>query len=188
MSKKDNKLKNEEKLAEASASADKKNIQEENSLSRAELAKQNQEYLAGWQRAKADYINLKKETDEIIGKLRQMVRADLFIEFLPFWQNLTTAISHIPKDLISSDWAQGFIHIQRQIDDWLNKNGVKKVKTIGEKFDFNKHEAVGTVWDEKIAPDEIVEEKSVGYEYEGQVLIHPKVVVNTLPTDSKTDN
>ena len=150
-----------------------------------ELTRQNQEYLAGWQRAKADYLNLKKETDEIIGKLRQVVRAELLVEFLTYWQNLTTAISHIPKDLTANDWAQGFIHSQRQIEDWLKNNGVKKMETIGEKFDYTKHEAVEIVWDEKIAPEEIVAEKSVGYEYEDQVLIHPRVVVNTQTADEK---
>lgn len=180
MSKKNNLTKQEQ--AESVVQDDKHVMAD---LNTAELTKQNQEYLAGWQRAKADYLNLKKETDEIIGKLRQVVRAELFVEFLPYWQNLTTAISHIPKDLTTSDWAQGFIHSQRQIEDWLNTNGVKKINTIGEKFDYQKHEAVETVWDEKIPPEEIVAEKSVGYEYEGQVLIHPRVVVNSLPSDKE---
>lgn len=181
MSKKNN-LPNEKKHNETAASEDN---QVDNDLNDDELTRQNQEYLAGWQRAKADYINLKKETDEIIGKLRQVVKAELLVEFLTYWQNLTTAISHIPKDLVASDWAQGFIHSQRQIEDWLKNNGVKKIETIGKKFDYTKHEAVETVWDEKIAPEEIVAEKSVGYEHEGQVLIHPRVVVNTKPTDKK---
>ncbi len=153
-----------------------------------ELTKQNQEYLAGWQRAKADYLNLKKETDEIIGKLRGAVRAEVFIEWLPYWQNLTTAISHIPGDLKNTDWAQGFEHIQRQIEDWLNNNDVKKIKTVGEKFDYTKHEAVETVWDENVAVDEIVAEKSAGFEYQGQVLIHPRVVVNTPPAENNLYN
>lgn len=161
-----------------------KNLELEN-LTTADLTKQNQEYLAGWQRAKADYMNLKKETDETIGKLRQVVRAELFVEFLPYWQNLNTAISHIPKDLVATDWAQGFVHSQRQIEDWLKNNGVKKMKTIGEKFDYTKHDAVETVWDEKFAADEIVAEKSAGYEYEGQVIIHPRVVVNTPPVSQE---
>ncbi len=148
-----------------------------------ELTQQNQEYLAGWQRAKADYLNLKKESDEIIAKLRSAVRAEIFLEWLPYWQNLITAIAHIPVDLKDTDWAQGFIHIQRQIESWLLEHGVKKIKTVGEKFDYELHEAVETVWDEQVATDEIVQEKSPGFEYQGQVIIHPKVVVNT-PTDT----
>jgi molecular chaperone GrpE len=150
-----------------------------------ELAKKNQEYLAGWQRAKADYLNLKKETDEIIGKLRQVTRAEFFVEFLPYWQNLTTAIAHIPADLQTTDWAQGFKHSQRQIEDWLKDSKIKKIETVGEKFDYSKHEAVETVWDEKKSNGEIIEEKLAGYEYDGQVIIHPKVVVNIPLKDKK---
>lgn len=183
MTKKIDSINDDKKDEIADKSAELKADEKPDDLSTADLTRQNQEYLAGWQRAKADYINLKRETDEMIGKLRQIVRGELFIEFLPYWQNFVTAIKHIPKDLLEADWVQGFIHTQRQIEDWLDKNGVKKMKTVGEKFDYNKHEAVETVWDEKVAVDEIVAEKSAGYEYDGQVLIHPRVVVNTLPTN-----
>jgi molecular chaperone GrpE len=152
-----------------------------------DLQQQNQEYLAGWQRAKADYLNLKKETDDIIGNLRKSISTDLFVEFLSLWQHILTAIAHIPEDLKNTDWAQGFRHSQKQIEHWLEDNGITRIYTLGEKFNYEKFEAVDTVWDVTKPPDIVVSERAPGYERQGNVIVHPKVVVNTAPTDEIPD-
>jgi len=148
-----------------------------------DLQQQNQEYLAGWQRAKADYLNLKKETDDIIGNLRHSISTDLFVEFLSLWQHMLSAIGHIPEDLKNTDWAQGFIHSQKQIEHWLKSNGITRIHTIGEKFDYEKFDAVDTIWDATKPPDIVLSERAPGYERQGSVIFHPKVVVNTAPAD-----
>jgi molecular chaperone GrpE len=153
----------------------------------AELESKNLEYLAGWQRAKADYINLKKETDELIGNLRHSVKTELFIEFLSLWQHLLTAIEHIPENDKQTDWAQGFMHSRSQVENWLKDNGILRMKTLGQKFDYQKYDAVDTVWDASKPPDIIVAERAPGYERNGKVIIHPKVVVNTPPVKPVED-
>lgn len=148
-----------------------------------DLQQQNQEYLAGWQRAKADYLNLKKETDDIISNLRNSISTDLFVEFLSLWQYMLSAIGHIPEDLKKTDWAQGFMHSQKQIEQWLKSNGITRMHAVGEKFDYEKFDAVDTIWDATKPPDIVVSERAPGYERQGNVIMHPKVVVNTPPVD-----
>ena len=152
-----------------------------------DLEEKNIEYLAGWQRAKADYINLKKETDGIIGNLRQSVKTEVFVEFLNIWQNILTAIEHIPEKDKQTDWAQGFMHSRSQVRNWLKENGIVQMKTIGQKFDYQKYDAVDTVLDKTKPPEVIVSERAPGYERNGEVIIHPKVVVNTEPEEQIED-
>ena len=66
--------------------------------------------------------------------------------------------------------------IHRQLLGLLEKEGVKRIATVGERFDPHKHEAVAQVErDDGTADDAIVEEVQVGYTMHGKV-IRPAIV------------
>lgn len=106
------------------------------------LEKKNQEYLAGWQRAKADYLNLKKESEKKYQDLIKFANAGLIMEILPVLDNFKLAIAHIPEDQRGLDWVIGIMHIKKQLEDFLKNLGIEEIKTVGEKFNPEFHEAV----------------------------------------------
>jgi len=132
------------------------------------------EYLAGWQRAKADYENLKKETEMKMGELSGFVKAGLLSDLIPILDNFSKAVEHVPEEQKNEGWVVGIFHIKKQMEDFLNTHGLEKIKTVGEKFDHNLHDAVGKEEGEK---DIILKEVSSGYKLNGQVIMPAKVIV-----------
>jgi len=74
--------------------------------------KKAEENLDGWKRAKADYINLKKESEKRFGEFAQYANAALIIEILPILDHFKESEKHLPKDLKDNDWVKGVMHIK----------------------------------------------------------------------------
>lgn len=139
-----------------------------------ELKVKCEEYLAGWQRAKADYENFKKETEQRMAEVSSFAKIGVLSELIPILDNFTKAVEHVPNEQKNDDWVVGIFHIKKQLEDFLMQNGLEKIKTVGEKFDHNLHEAVGQESGEK---DLIIKEVNSGYKLNGQVIIPAKVIV-----------
>jgi molecular chaperone GrpE len=102
--------------------------------------KEKQEYMDGWQRAKADYVNLLKrfEVETKSSKTAGIVKA---VEtLLPAFDALERA-----KDLPAGrqGMEEGFIAIARQLESAFASLGLTPIGEIGEQFDPALHEALG---------------------------------------------
>lgn len=148
-------------------------LQEELSQEQARAA----ELLAGWQRAKADYANLKKEEGKRLEETVVWANAALLAEILPVYNHFKVALKHISEEQKKEAWVQGVMLIQKQFIDFLDKYGIGEIKTVGEKFDPNTHEAVVHEAKDGFEPDLIFEEVSPGYLLNDKVLIPAKVKV-----------
>ena len=60
--------------------------------------KERAEYLAGWQRAKADYINLQREHEQKIANYCKFANEGLILELLPILDSFEAAIKNSPED------------------------------------------------------------------------------------------
>jgi len=76
--------------------------------------------------------------------------------------------------------------IHRQLLGLLEKEGVKRIATVGERFDPHKHEAVAQVEADGKPEDSVVEEVQVGYTMHGKV-IRPAVVKVAKAKDQKSE-
>ena len=63
------------------------------------------------------------------------------------------------------------------IQDTLKSKGVEEIKTVGETFDPELHEAVSSIQDETKGEKEIVQEYRKGYRIGTKVIRHSMVVV-----------
>jgi molecular chaperone GrpE len=135
------------------------------------------EYLEGWQRAQADYQNLKRECDEKMKKFAKMAVVDFVISLLPIIDHFEMAIQHVPDEQKDKEWVKGFYHIKKQFDELLDGYEMKKIATIGEKFDPNLHEAISQEESDK-DKDEIIKEVQSGYVIGDYVVRHAKVIVS----------
>src|SRR3972149_12103881 len=62
-----------------------------------ELRKTNEEYLAGWKRAKADYINLETQFGKRLDMAMERELADALLKFLPIYETFARALEHFEE-------------------------------------------------------------------------------------------
>lgn len=108
-----------------------------------------QEYLDGWQRAKADYVNALKRFEEEKKNALAMGRIVTVGAFLPVMDSLARAES-------SGEIPEAFISIARQLHEAAKSLGLEQFGTVGDKFDPNEHEALGQDITNDEARDETV--------------------------------
>ena len=111
--------------------------------------KDKQEYMDGWQRAKADYVNLLKriETDAKASEFKGKVMA---VEtLLPAFDALERAKEH-------GEIPEGFMAIAKQLEGAFASLGLVEMGKVGERFDPALHEALGQDNVESAEEDDII--------------------------------
>ncbi|MFH1451408.1 MAG: nucleotide exchange factor GrpE [bacterium] len=142
-----------------------------------EAEKQKSDYLAGWQRARADFINYKKEETQRFVQTIAYANEGFIFNLLPVLDNFLIAEKNIPEELKNNEVIKGFTQIQVQLEDFLKNQGVEVIETVGKPFDLNFHEIVGEHEAEKQGSGIIVEEIQRGYLLSGKVIRPAKVKV-----------
>jgi molecular chaperone GrpE len=111
--------------------------------------KEKQEYMDGWQRAKADYVNALKrfgedaKASELKGKIKAVET------LLPAFDALERAKEH-------GEIPEGFMAIAKQIENAFAALGLEEIGKVGEKFDPAIHEAFARDVAENIETDDTV--------------------------------
>jgi len=137
------------------------------------------EYLAGWQRAKADAINAQKRAHEDMKTFRAMANQGLIEELLPVLQSFELAFANREAwEKADKNWRMGVEYIYTQLRSVLEQNGITEVNPVGQKFDPQRDEATShePVTDEK-QDHIIIRVVEKGYSLNSRVIKPPKVVV-----------
>lgn len=146
-----------------------------------ELKKQADQYLAGWQRAKADYENLEKQTARDRAELIKNSNQDLIMAILPVLDNLEMAEAHKPDvaaDGAVGQWMSGVDNTFHQLKQILEQLGLERIKVLGKEFDPNIMEAVERREEAGRKEDEVIEELMAGYKLNDKIIRPARVVVN----------
>lgn len=130
------------------------------------------------QRERADAMNVRRRSEEERVSMASFHKANVVRELIPVIDNFERALKHVPKDLEGNDYVKGVAGIVKQFEDTLAKLGVERIKTVGEPFDPNLHEAVSH--EEGDGDQELVsEELQSGYKLGDQVIRHAMVRVKS---------
>ncbi|TSC76681.1 MAG: molecular chaperone GrpE [Parcubacteria group bacterium Gr01-1014_33] len=129
---------------------------------RGELKKCDQEkkeYLDGWQRAKADFINYKKDEAKRFEDILQFVSRGMIEDILPTLDSFDLALRHgFPAEA-----EKGILLIRTQLTDALKKRGLAEIEVkAGDEFNPETHESVGEV-ESSYPAGSIAEEVQKGY-------------------------
>ncbi len=151
----------------------------------AKLKRQAEEYLDGWKRAKADYLNLKKQTEREKEELIGMAAGALLLDLLPVKTNLDRAWSHLPADLAEHEWIKGLGQVRSQLDAVLKTRGIEVIDPIGQPFNPNEHDAIERAPDAEVPDGHVSQTLEPGYRLQGRVMIPAKVRVSHSQEDSK---
>jgi molecular chaperone GrpE len=157
---------------EADASSAENGAQEE-TVSLAEFQKlqtQSQEYLDGWQRARAEFANYKKRVDRDLKDSYQNATGDVLKSLLPVIDDFDRAMANIPQDLQGNTWISGIEMIRRKMNKILDEYGASVIDPTGEVFDPTLHEAIGQDADSDLGSGYVTVTMQKGYKVGDRVL------------------
>lgn len=150
-----------------------------------EFKNQARDFQKGWQRAMADYDNLKKEMTKKIEESGQFHEANLFKEILPIYELFGTALDHVETEAKQQAWYQGLEQINKIFTDFINSHQIKKIATVGQEYNPHFHQAV-SLQDSDLPEHQIIQEVKSGWLQQEAVLIPALVVVsNGLGQETK---
>jgi len=108
----------------------------------------------------AEYDNYRKRSQKEKDSLYADIKADTVTKFLPVYDNLVRALNQGTED---EAYRKGVEMIMNQFCQTLEKLGVTRTESLGQKFDPKFHNAVMHVDDEEKGENEIVEVFQEGF-------------------------
>ncbi|MBI3019853.1 MAG: nucleotide exchange factor GrpE [Parcubacteria group bacterium] len=141
--------------------------------------KERQEYLDGWQRAKADFVNARREEDESRKKLFSLAKEDVLLSFLQAADSFEMAFRDKESwEKVPEVWRKGVEYIYAQFSKVFQENGMREFGREGDVFDPTLHESVESVPTADEAENgKILEVLQKGYELNGKVVRPARVKV-----------
>jgi molecular chaperone GrpE len=157
----------EEVPNEASAEAEEVVVEAEAPLSPEEQLADTQakadEYLDGWQRARAELTNYKRRVDRERAEIHATARIPVLARFLDVLDDLERALENAPESLDGDGWFEGLMLVQRKFSSLLEAEGVTEIETAGQMFDPALHEAIAQESSEDHQEGEIIGAVQKGY-------------------------
>lgn len=146
------------------------------------------EYLDGWQRARAEFVNFKRRMEAEREDMRIRSKEDILRKLLPIVDDFERAFQTIPAEHATAPWINGISMIQNKLMALLAQEGVVPMEAVGKPFDPRFHEAVLRE-DSTDLPDETVKtELRRGYLLGDRVLRAAQVTVANNPALQSPNN
>ena len=127
-----------------------------------------------YKRILAEFENFKKRSGKEREGLYNSILSDVVEVMLPIVDNLENAVK---VETVDENYKQGIELVLKQFKDVLSSKGVEEIKALGETFDPELHEAVGSIQDDNLGEKEIAQEYRKGYKIGNRVVRHSMVVV-----------
>lgn len=125
------------------------------------------EYLDQLQRAKADFVNMRKRDEEDKQEFVKFAKSGLIEDLMPVLDALNSAVAHGDKGIEQT------LNLFMKI---LKQNGLEEINPLHQPFDPKLHEAIGVVATDDPAEDnQILEVMQKGYILSGKTL-RPAIV------------
>ncbi len=141
--------------------------------------KEKQEYLDGWQRSKADFVNAKKDFEKQKKEYIEYAREGFLEEILPVMDSFDMAFANKEAwENVDKNWRVGVEYIHSQLFKVLTDNGLSILDPVGEKFDPQYHVSVEIVeTNDKKQDDLIAAVRQKGYMLRDKIVRAPNVIV-----------
>ena len=126
-------------------------------------------------RSVAELDNYRKRAEREKEQLRKFGIANFAKDLLSVADNLRRAVESGPSDLEGADESVknlivGVEMTEKELLNAFEKNSVRKIDPVGEKFDYNFHQAMFEVESDKEEPGVVMQVLQPGYAIEDRVL------------------
>jgi molecular chaperone GrpE len=132
-------------------------------------------------RALAEMENLRKRTEREVADARQYGIASFARDILGVADNFRRALDTVTPELRASadsaiaSFVSGVELTERELLKTLEKNGIRRIEPLGEKFDPNLHQAMYEVPDPSVPSGSVVQVIQPGYVI-GERILRPAMV------------
>jgi molecular chaperone GrpE len=130
------------------------------------------EYLVGWQRAKADYVNLQKEMEQVRSSSSNLAKEKMAKNLLPTLDSFDMAFANKEAwEKVDANWRTGVEYIFAQFMTGLSDSGIEKINTAGVPFDPNLHQSIESIPTDDTSKDHTIEKVlQAGYKMGDRVI------------------
>ncbi len=136
------------------------------------LRKERDDYLTGWQRTKADYVNQSRLYTEERTELLKTAARKTILTILPSMDTYDLAKANTDSwNAVDSNWRMGIEYIFQQLMTGLESQGLKKFGAVGDIFDTTLHESV-----EAIPVSDRIQDNTVMNVLQSGYMLHEKVI------------
>ena len=137
------------------------------------LLDEKQEYLDGWQRARAEMANLKKVHAEEKLMFTTLGKQSLLEELIPMLDNFDAAFKDQEAwNQVPETWRIGVEYIYKQFVETLETNGVVVFGAIGDEFNTEMYEPTEMIASEEGEKNKVLKVIQKGYKI-GDKVIRP---------------
>jgi molecular chaperone GrpE len=132
-------------------------------------------------RERAELENYRKRAAREKAEGLRYANRNLLSDLIPIIDNFDMGLQAATKAAEDSVIAQGMRMVFKQIQDFLESNGVKEVEATGKVFDPNQHEAVSAIPSAEVPEGDIIQVLRKGYRLHDQLLRAATVIVSKGP-------
>jgi len=147
------------------------------------LRKARDEFRDKFLRAQAECANISKRLHQQHAELLKHAGIDIVRSLLAIVDNLERSVEGLTVASVDSALVQGIQLIVEQFHTTLRGHGVEPIEALGHGFDPSRHEALSSDPNADAPAGTVVEEFQRGYEMNGRVVRHAKVVVSAKPEE-----
>ncbi len=144
-----------------------------------ESQSESREHLTALQRSRADYVNLKKEKEQVSDVIKQKTTERIILDMLPILDSFDMAMGNADAwNAVDQNWRVGVEYIYNQVKTVLEDYSVSEISKTNIVFDPTVHEPMSTLETEEEKLDDIIEKViQKGYKIGDKILRPAKVVV-----------
>jgi len=136
-----------------------------------ELRREHDLYL----RALADYDNYRRRVERDRSAAARSGKRELILQLLEVLDDFDRALQHV--DDAPSSVSEGLQLLHRKLLGMLEAQGITPLQSLGETFNPELHDAIGSVESEEVEPGTVAEEMQRGYRWGDDVLRPARVRV-----------
>jgi len=129
-----------------------------------------QEFLDGWQRARAEFANYRKRVEREQDEARSRIAGETLLRVLAIMDDLDRALRDRPAEAEAAAWAEGIDLIYRKFQALLEAEGIQLIQAEGQAFNPALHEALSHEESEAHDEGQVIEVVQRGYRIGDRVL------------------
>lgn len=152
-----------------------------------ECTAKKQEYLQGWQRAKADIANAKRDFKREREQMKTRAVEEVMADILPVLDSFEMAFAN--RELwqqVDEQWRSGVERIHGQLTKSLSKHGLEAIRPdVGDEFSSELHNSVDTKKTNDSRKDhQVAKLEKTGHKLDDRVIRSADVVVYKIIEDN----
>jgi len=151
----------------------------------AALVAERDNYLEQLQRARADFANFRRRTEQERTQAREQANRALIQQLLPVLDDFERALAAIPAEERETPWVAGIAMIDNKLRGVLERQGVARLEALGQPFNPAEHEAIAS--EPGAGHATVVDVYQPGYRLGNELLRPAMVKVGSAPQEASAE-